>query len=782
MAERTNDAKLQSALEYLVTYGWALVIIAVAAVLLYAYINSPGQVTSSSCNFVQGAYCNDMVLGTNITTHQTVVAFYLTNIQQYPIESPTIYANVNGTNSTGNACKPNFVLAGGSIICILNLPVTTTLGALVSGNVYLKAKYCGLVNIPNSAASCAAAPYQTFLGSFVGHAQPVVNPNVTLSITANTLRPPANNQKDALFVHVKLLGYPLNAATVNLTTNNSGYTVSPNPVRSNTTGIALSYINSTIVGNVIVTANYSGTLANITLDFLPVSYIGFGLPSYSSSVCGTSPIITIDGTNYDYAQLTSQLSFATGSSHNYCIISPACSNGNTQYIFNSIVIGGVTYTNQCGIINVNGNTTIVILPTVQYHLSESANPNFGGTVSPGSGWFDSGSPVTINEITNPGWFFNGWTGSPYSGASTSDTFTITAPATETAGFYSTTTTTTTSTSTSTSTTTSTSTSTSTSTTTSTSTSTTTTSTIAQTYNPPGGNFNGDIIYSSSTQLTSSAIASNMILVETGVTVNENGNYLEGNVSFYNYGTVTDDYDGGAGGAGGYVNAGSVCYEGTGYVSSDYSPNGVGGTAGRSRTSRYLSTTLTGGTGGTGGQTGQWSCWAIQNGGPGGLGGGIVEIYTYNLVNSGSISASGFNGGAGGNGFYIQRNSFALSPNGGAGGGTGGSGGTVFIGNTIPISNTGTIQANGGVGGKGGEGGYDTGSGCITYGGAGGTNAGGGGSAIASCGAGNCLTQNTNDCSGGAGGGGAAGGVGSGNGANGSGTGSSGQVIEKYWVS
>ncbi|MDE1856895.1 MAG: hypothetical protein KGH98_02300 [Candidatus Micrarchaeota archaeon] len=707
----------QSALEYLVTYGWALVIIAVAAVLLYAYINSPGQVTSSSCNFVQGAYCNDMVLGTNITTHQTVVAFYLTNIQEYPIESPTIYSNVNGTNSTGNACKPNFVLAGGSIICILNLPITTTLGALVSGNVYLKAKYCGLVNIPNSAASCAAAPYQTFLGSFVGHAQPVVNPNVTLSITANTLRPPANNQKDALFVHVKLLGYPLNAATVNLTTNHSGYTLSPNPVRSNTTGIALSYINSTIVGNVIVTANYSGTLANITLDFLPVSYIGFGLPSYSGSVCGTSPIITIDGTNYDYAQLTSQLSFATGSSHNYCIISPACSNGNTQYVFNSIVIGGVTYTNQCGIINVNGNTTVVILPITQYHLSESANPSFGGTASPGNGWFNSGNAVTINELTNPGWFFNGWTGSPYAGASASNTFIITAPATETAGFYSTTTTTTTSTSTS---------------TTSTSTSTTTSTT---TIPCSGSTTGGSVSFASGNQI---------------FTFTANGTFTYSGTNGYVAALVVA----GGGGGGGTSAAGGG--GGGGFQENDNLAISPGA---------YTVTVGAGGAAagccGAGGGDGSNSVFSTITSVGGGGGSGCCGIGPY-PGGSGGGAANG--GGNGASGIVGQGNNGGASTDirsGGGGGGAGAVGGTGFfngVGNGGPggaglsstISGSTQYYAGGGGGGNSNSGAGSAGAGGLGGGGAGGYFAGG-----------SSATPNT-------GGGGGGGGANNGGGAGGSG--------------
>ncbi|MCL4387952.1 hypothetical protein M1567_02250, partial [Candidatus Marsarchaeota archaeon] len=109
--------KAQSALEYLITYGWAILIIAVAISLLYLYIAVPKVIVPSTCNFVTGAVCQDMIFGTNTTTHATVIGFFITNPRKYPIYGPEIYASVNGRNTTAAQCKPSFVLAGGSVIC-----------------------------------------------------------------------------------------------------------------------------------------------------------------------------------------------------------------------------------------------------------------------------------------------------------------------------------------------------------------------------------------------------------------------------------------------------------------------------------------------------------------------------------------------------------------------------------------------------------------------------------------------------------------------------------------
>ncbi|MDE1762102.1 MAG: hypothetical protein KGH78_02825, partial [Candidatus Micrarchaeota archaeon] len=143
---------------------------------------------------------------------------------------------------------------------------------------------------------------------------------------------------------------------------------------------------------------------------------------------------------------------------------------------------------------------------------------------------------------------------------------------------STTSTSTTSTSSTSSTSTSSTSSTSSSSTSSTSTSTTSTTSISPpVFNPTSGNYSGDIVYSVSTTLTGAVIGVNMITINSGVTVDECGNYLQGNAEIINRGIVTDTCSGGSGGG----------------ISTS-------GNAGSTRTSKYFGQSLIAGHGGAGG--------------------------------------------------------------------------------------------------------------------------------------------------------------------------------------
>ena len=63
---RHNTLKLQSAMEYLMTYGWAILIIAVVLGALFALgVFTGGAQISSSCQARAGYICQNPTLGTN---------------------------------------------------------------------------------------------------------------------------------------------------------------------------------------------------------------------------------------------------------------------------------------------------------------------------------------------------------------------------------------------------------------------------------------------------------------------------------------------------------------------------------------------------------------------------------------------------------------------------------------------------------------------------------------------------------------------------------------------
>ncbi|MDE1804401.1 MAG: hypothetical protein KGH59_01295 [Candidatus Micrarchaeota archaeon] len=401
---------------------------------------------------------------------------------------------------------------------------------------------------------------------------------------------------------------------------------------------------------------------------------------------------------------------------------------NLSYVGQTITVTGIG----CN----SGNTPPATLQSANFVLTSNKgtsitvecpiSSNAFGTAFQGHLWLQYNTQTQSNLVSDIGVIL----GAVNTQTSTSTTSTSTTSTTSTSTTSSTSTSTTSSTSTSTS-------------TTSTTSSSTTTTVVPP--NPLCGTFSGDAVYSSGTTLTCSVVSANSIIINSGVTINECGSYLEGNVAVYNFGTITDNCAGGSGGGGGAAGT---------YYNNNVGISGSPGANGASRTSAYLSTTLSGGKGGAGSSgTGYGgaggACDSIYGdnepgaaGASGGSGGGIVEIYAGNFINNGIITVSGQPGAAGirGNNGYTTTGGcgcgtctfgpycYASAGTSGSNGGGGGQGGTILIGyvNTLTL---GTSMATGGAGGIGGGGGSGL---CASSGSTGATGtAGGNGQVITS---------------------------------------------------
>jgi len=414
-------------MEYLTTYGWAILVIVVLASLLYLYSSAPETAPPTTCTFISGVYCNAIVVGTNTVTKATTVGIFLSNSQPYPIANPRLFAKVSGQNTTTVQCSPNYVISGGSLVCSLQLSTTTSLGQFLAGQLYLNATYCGLQVNYSQANLCSSAPRETYSGSFDSHIEPLIGTNTIITLSAANSSQLANGGLDSLTATVKLLGYPLPGATVNFTANVPGYVMAPNVTVTNNTGTTLSHISGTKAGNVLVSARYGGLIANTVIQFLSSTNVKFAVTGFP--YCSTAgQIITIDGAGYTCSQLTAAtFSWAQGSVHSCAVNAIVTDN---SFVQGACKTSGLFCT-------ANQNTTLTLNCTPQYYLTESASPGAGGSVLPGSGWHNNTSSVTISETNSVGYIFNGWTGvgtGSYTGASTSTGITINSPITETAGY------------------------------------------------------------------------------------------------------------------------------------------------------------------------------------------------------------------------------------------------------------------------------------------------------------------------------------------------------------
>jgi hypothetical protein len=472
-------------MEYMTTYGWALLLIAVVAVLLYFYIAVPSTIVPSRCAFVIGASCNDMVFGTS-PSHATEIGLFLSNNQPYALLNPTLIASINGRNYTfANDCKPGYIPAGGEIICILPLPISSSLNQFFTGSFYLTANYCGLATNTSSKSSCSSAPSQVYKGAFTAHAEPLISPgyNVTLSVENSTN--PADGARDLLTARAYMLGYPVSGAEIsfyaNFTNGTSAvppYVINPANSTTGTSGVAQSVIYGYKAALVNVTADYFGKTATKQIKFSAVTTSAFAVCTNNMMHSGNT-VIVVDGTAYTCSQITNKPPLFSCNSTNpftftkYLYISPGI-----RAVFNYVDINGVKYPSPSGTITVYNCTKPIVIANYsdQYEFNEYANPTYnysadGGevnatllygavpynlTVTPAGAtmyyhyqaWFDAGTQIKISEQANPspapGWVLHSWTcgidtynssATCYSGTTSTETISMHGAINETANFW-----------------------------------------------------------------------------------------------------------------------------------------------------------------------------------------------------------------------------------------------------------------------------------------------------------------------------------------------------------
>ena len=146
-----------------------------------------------------------------------------------------------------------------------------------------------------------------------------------------------------------------------------------------------------------------------------------------ASVSGCS--FTVDGTNYTSPQT---FSWVSGSSHTLATTSAQSGGAATQYVWSTWSDGGaISHT-----ITPTSATTYTANFGTQYYLTMDYGAG-GNSVSPGSGWYNSGAVVSIGVTPSSGYTFSGWTGSgngSYSGADNPGSVTMNGPIAETASF------------------------------------------------------------------------------------------------------------------------------------------------------------------------------------------------------------------------------------------------------------------------------------------------------------------------------------------------------------
>lgn len=250
----------QSAVENLIVYGMAVLIIIVVFYILYNYgfLLTSRAAVQNSCQLSSGAACSDILIISNaITSNTQVVTLFATTTS--PLLDPYIIVKIGNTNSSKVSCIPNYVNVGGAIICQSNVPIKSALNQPVTGKLYLFAQHCG-VSVPGT---CATLGSELYTGIFSGYAQPISNSIVTISLTANQIMNSAPGYDYLANATVLFAGTPVLGATVNFSLNNTKLaSLSENYNDTNSSGFSTVQVFDPHSNEVKLYANLSKTVSS----------------------------------------------------------------------------------------------------------------------------------------------------------------------------------------------------------------------------------------------------------------------------------------------------------------------------------------------------------------------------------------------------------------------------------------------------------------------------------------------------------------------------------------
>lgn len=186
------ELKGQAALEFIITYSWALIVISlfVVTVLLLSDVRPPVAYLQSSCSIQPLLPCSETLLSYNsVNPLQYYIIFnnQLGSIIYFPPNSLNVsYSSVGNTGTSyyyGN-CTPNFASEGATVLCTANVGGNTKpkIGTQLVINFVLNYNFCNSA----SKANCAPGLYRSSGYSI----QDVAPSNIRLNNVTFIGRPP----------------------------------------------------------------------------------------------------------------------------------------------------------------------------------------------------------------------------------------------------------------------------------------------------------------------------------------------------------------------------------------------------------------------------------------------------------------------------------------------------------------------------------------------------------------------------------------------------------------
>jgi hypothetical protein len=173
--------RAQSAIEFLTTYSFLFLIMAVAVSVILFLASAPAASIPSQCSGYAGLNCNFVQVYANQSASYTLVTLLLSNSQGVPVNVSGISATVRGATSTGT-CTPSFMYPGQGTVCAASFPGALPPTYQVQGTYSVNAMFCnsGIANVSSGDCNYELVSYG---GAFT--TTPVISRLALFSVVAS---------------------------------------------------------------------------------------------------------------------------------------------------------------------------------------------------------------------------------------------------------------------------------------------------------------------------------------------------------------------------------------------------------------------------------------------------------------------------------------------------------------------------------------------------------------------------------------------------------------------
>ena len=243
--------KAQSALEFLTTYAWAFLIIAlfISVIVILTTIKNPQEYSPSSCYITPELLCSGSVFSTNYSSSTFAITFKnsLGVPLSFPQNSFFVYAPSLNYSYTGT-CNPSYLTKDGIETCIAKITKTYAVGVQI--NPVFKIEY----SVCPSPTSCTQLYNTTGIASDIVTFSKSTFSSIALATSTGT-------------GNILINGVPYQSNTVVELINNLQYSIYAQPPQGYT-------FNNWIVTNAVVgsTSLQSTTLYTTTNGSLLASF------------------------------------------------------------------------------------------------------------------------------------------------------------------------------------------------------------------------------------------------------------------------------------------------------------------------------------------------------------------------------------------------------------------------------------------------------------------------------------------------------------------------------